>query len=255
MTAVRMVLRKIKRYLYHFLFFPLVLRNSKLEDLKQKYPVYIFHHIPKCAGTSMISVLRQWFFVVKDYWRYYHPGEFPYFLQHPAKIRRLRSCHCLCGHFAEPETHIHKRYPGVFHNENFKIFTFIRDPLEVKISLYYYEKKRGKREGISLEQHLLERENYIAGILDCTLENYKEVLDRYFFIGITEHLQLSMDRLAVLLNKRKIKLPVLNLSHRDSQVSGLTPEITSRFKAANQLDYSIYDHCLARFRKSPAKKT
>ena len=242
-----MVLRKLKRYMYHLLFFPVVLWNSGLEGFKRKYPVYIFHHIPKCAGTSLISALRRWFFVVKDYTRYYHPEELPYFIKHPVDIKALRSYHCLCGHFALPETHIHKRYPGVLHNRNFKIFTFIRDPLEVKISLYYYEKKRGQREGVSLEQHLLERENYIAGVLDCTLDNYKEVLDRYFFIGITEHVQLSMDKLAKLLNKRKVKLPVLNPSRRDPQVSSLPPEIINRFKAANELDYRIYDYCLTRF--------
>jgi hypothetical protein len=142
------------------------------------------------------------------------------------------------------------RYPRVWQNQDFKIFTFIRDPLEIKISLYYFEKKRGQREGISLAQHLLERKNYIAGVLNCTLDNYKEVLDRYFFIGITEHLQSSMDKLADLLNKRKAKLPVLNLSQRDSQVSSLAPEMINRFKAANELDYRIYDYCLTRFRQT-----
>jgi hypothetical protein len=237
--------------MYHLVFFPMVLRNSGLEDFKRKVPVYIFHHIPKCAGTSLISALRRWFFVVKDYTRYYHPEELPYFIKHPVNIQSLRSYHCLCGHFALSETHIHKRYPGVLQDQNVKIFTFIRDPLEVKISLYYYEKKRGQREGISLEQHLLERGNYIAGVLDCTLDNYKEVLDRYFFIGITEHLQLSMDKLAVLLNKRKVKLPVLNPSRRDSQVSSLPSEIVSRFKAANELDYRIYAYCLTRLHQTP----
>lgn len=250
LITIRMILKKIKRYMYYLLFFPVVLRNSRLGDLKKSYPVYIFHHIPKCAGTSMIAVLRRWFFVITDYWRYHHHEELPYFLRHRVNLQILRSCHCLCGHFALPETHIDKRYPGVFHNKNYKIFTFIRDPLEVKISLYYFEKKRGQREGVSLEQHLLERENYIASILGCSLANYKEVLDRYFFIGITEQLELSMGKLAILLNKRKLRLPALNQSQRDSQVSKLQPEMIGRFKVLNELDYRIYDYCLARFRET-----
>ncbi len=253
MITARMVLKRIKRYSYHLAFFPMVLRNSEPGDLKKKYPVYIFHHIPKCGGTSMISVLRRWFFVIKDYLRYSHPEDLPYFIRHPVNIQRLRSYHCLSGHFALPETHLHQRYPQIWQNQDFKIFTFIRNPLEVKISLYYHEKKRGQREGISLEQHLLERENYMASILDCTLDNYKAVLARYFFIGITEHLQSSMDKLAELLNKRKVKLPVLNRSSRDSQAAGLAPEIIRRFKAANELDYRIYDYCLARFRQTHGK--
>lgn len=251
MMPVRLVLKRAKGYLYNIVFFPMVLRNSRTEDLTKKCPVYVFHHIPKCAGTSMISALRHWFFVVKDYMKYHHPGELPFFIRHPVKIQTLSSRHCLCGHFALPDTHLHKRYPGVWHDKDFKIFTFIRDPLEVKISLYYFEKKRGQREGVSLAQHLLERENYIASILDCTIDNYKDVLDRYFFIGITEYLQSSLDKLADRVNKRKVKLPVLNLSHRDSQVSNLSPEMINRFKAANELDYRIYDYCLARFRQTP----
>jgi len=251
MKQVRLVLKRIKGYSYNLVFFPMVWRNSRPRDLKKKYPVYVFHHIPKCAGTSMISALRHWFFVVKDYMRYYHPEELPFFIRHPVNIRKLRSRHCLSGHFALPETHLYKRYPGVWQDRDFKIFTFIRDPLEVKISLYYFEKKRGQREGVSLAQHLLERKNYIAGILDCTIDNYKDVLDRYFFIGITGHLQSSLDKLADLLDKRKVKLPVLNLSQRDSQASNLSPEMINRFKAANELDYRIYDYCLTRFRQTP----
>lgn len=249
MTA-RMTLKKLKQYIYHFVFLPMVLKNSRARDLNKKYPVYIFHHIPKCAGTSMTAVLRRWFFLVKDYIRYGHLEELPYFIRHPVNIQRLRSHHCLSGHFALPETHLHKRYPQIWQNPDFKIFTFIRDPLQVKISLYYQEKKRGQREGISLTRHLLERENYIASILDCTADNYRDVLDRYFFIGITEHLQLSMDKLADLMNKPKVKLPLLNRSPRDSQESDLAPEIIRQFKAANELDYRIYDYCLTRFQQT-----
>jgi len=132
---------KLKQHIYNFVFFPLVLLNSRPGDLIRKYPVYIFHHIPKCAGTSTIFALRHWFLIVKDYWRSYHPEEIPYFIRHRVRLQSLRSYHCLCGHFELPKTRLDKRYPEVLPNQNFKIFTFIRDPLQVKISLYYYEKK------------------------------------------------------------------------------------------------------------------
>jgi hypothetical protein len=250
----RMKAIKLKQHIYNFAFSPLVLLNSKPGDLIDKYPVYIFHHIPKCAGTSAIFALRHWFFIVKDYWSSYHPEETPYFVRNRVKLQSLRSYKCLCGHFDLPETRLYKRYPEVLHNQNFKIFTFIRDPLEVKISLFYYEKKRGRREGISLEQYLLQGNNFIARVLDCTLDNYKEVLDSYFFIGITEHLQLSMDKLAVLLNKRKVKPPVLKQAKRDSQASRLPPGTINRFKARNELDYRVYDYCLSRFQQTPSIK-
>ena len=34
--------------------------------------------------------------------------------------------------------------------------------------------------------------------------NYKEILNRYFFIGITERMQESVNKLAEIFNKRKI---------------------------------------------------
>jgi hypothetical protein len=242
---------KLKQHIYNFAFSPLVLLNSHPRNLFSKYPVYVFHHIPKCAGTRTIFALRHWFLIVKDYWSSYHPEEIPYFIGHRVKLQSLHSYHCLCGHFELPNTHLDKRYPEVLLNQNFKIFTFIRDPLEVKISLYYYEKKRGKHERISLEEYLLQGNNFMARVLDCKPDNYTEVLDRYFFIGITEYLQLSMDKLAVLLNKRKVKLHTLNLSQHDSQESTLSPAIIHQFKAKNELDYRIYDYCLSRFHQTP----
>ena len=241
---------KLKQHIYNLAFFPLVLLNSQPRDFINRYPVYIFHHIPKCAGTSTIFALRHWFFIVKDYWSSYYPEEVPYFIQHPVKLRFLRSYNCLCGHFDLPETHLDKRYREVLHNQKFKIFTFIRDPLELKISLYHFEKKRGNREGISLAQHLLERTNFIASVLNCTLDNYQGVLDRYFFIGISEYLQSSMDKLAVMCNKRKVKLFVLNKSQRDAKLSDIPLALINQFKTKNQLDYRIYEYCLKKFREN-----
>lgn len=57
-------------------------------------PVYVFHHIPKCGGSSINEVLNSWFVTFKDY----RDG---YTLNYPEKIalNSLRSSHCLSGHF------------------------------------------------------------------------------------------------------------------------------------------------------------
>ena len=38
-----------------------------LKHFYPKNPVYIFHHIPKCGGTSLSYILNKWFVVVRDY--------------------------------------------------------------------------------------------------------------------------------------------------------------------------------------------
>jgi len=39
----------------------------KLPFARRKYPIPVFHHIPKCGGTPINSALEQWFNVKRDY--------------------------------------------------------------------------------------------------------------------------------------------------------------------------------------------
>ena len=210
-------------------------------------PVPVFHHIPKCGGTSVIDILRDWFITIEDYrtsWTTQHP---------PLKdLRPLRSCNCLCGHFELEGVHLHQRYPDVLASPRYKIFTFIRDPLQLQLSLFRYERKHNVR-SITLEEHLRLRPNYIASILPATADNYREVLDRYFFVGILEERQLSLDVLAVLLGKPRKKFPWINRTRDTSDSPGrptpLSDEVVTRFKHDNELDYRIYEYCVERFRR------
>lgn len=86
-------------------------------------PVFIFHHMPKCGGTSLINLLDKWFVVIGDYrkdWKSSHKKK--------VNTSKLRSIHCLAGHWELPEVYVNVRYPEVFENDRFKIFTFLRDP-------------------------------------------------------------------------------------------------------------------------------
>jgi hypothetical protein len=228
----------------------LVACHSNWADLFRVKPVYVFHHIPKCGGTSLMKVLRRWFILVRDYVDEAPLAEFQ-LKRHD--LSRLRTRHCLCGHFDIAGCYLHERYPQVVGNKEFRLFTFVRDPLELKISLYFYERKMGRQMAPSLIQRLFEEQNYLSRRFPCTSDNYQEVLDRYFFIGITEHLQDSLDQLADMLGKRRLKVPRLNAAERDNEYYDLSPEVISAFRAANPLDYRIYDYCLQRFlRNSPA---
>ena len=99
--------------------------------LYKKDPVYIFHHMPKCGGTSLSYLLNQWFIVKRDYrkdWNSAHKNKY--------NLNKFRSINCLAGHWELPEVYLNKRYPEVFTNDKYKVFTFLRDPLEHSLSLY-----------------------------------------------------------------------------------------------------------------------
>lgn len=59
-------------------------------------PVLVFHHVPKCGGTSLLAVLDRWFTVCRDYRQGWAQEFGP-----PLDLAALDGRHCLCGHFDE----------------------------------------------------------------------------------------------------------------------------------------------------------
>ena len=207
----------------------------------------------KCGGTSVVITLDKWFKVMfdhtedpnglyqdlNDYYRYKY------------NLENFHSDTCLVAHFQFDGFFLSQRYPEALKRPGeFKTFTFIRDPLQLVISLYYYGRKRIHR---SLENFIMGEENFLAKRFPCNEENYKDVLDRYFFIGIVEKMQESFDRLADLTSKKRIKLPLVNKSVKDDQSSKLSEDFIKRFKENNKLDYLIYEYCMERFLKEKSE--
>jgi hypothetical protein len=215
-------------------------------------PVYVFHHIPKCGGTSMEKVLARWFVFVPDYrtgWSSDIPGK--------KDLRKLRSGHCLVGLYDSEGYYLHQRYPEMLTSDRFRLITLVRDPLQVRLSLYHYEKKL--KVGLynqmnKLEDHVFSGGNYLADRFPATLENYKEVIDRYFFVGILEQPQASLDVLAYMIGKPPQEFPWENAtrSHGGSASDGLSEEQVARFHEKNSLDYLVYDYCVQKFREKLA---
>jgi hypothetical protein len=217
------------------------------ERWTSRNPIYVFHHIPKCGGTSVRQSLDNWLSIVKDY----RKGETR---QYPEKVdlSALRACHCLCGHFEIDGYYLHQRYPEILASDRYRIITFVRDPLQIQLSLFKYEKLKGRAKTDSIVEHLAYRPNYLANRFPAALHDYKKVIDRYFFIGILEEAQKSMDLLASMMGKRPISLPRLNQSRtdrdKDPSEEKISPKVETMFKEDNALDYLVYDYCLAKFK-------
>ena len=209
-------------------------------------PVYVFHHIPKCGGTSLNYLLKQWFVLIKEY-RSGLTGEYPERID----IKRLTSAHCLSGHFETEGYYLHQRYPELLTSEKYRIFTFVRDPLQVRLSLYRYEKKHYGLAGQSVEENLLSQSNYLANRFPVTIDTYKEIIDRYFFIGILEEVQDCINNLAKIIGKKTCPLPWHNKTSGGyfSDSDKISDAVIDEFKEKNRLDYMVYEYCLEKYKK------
>ena len=144
------------------------------------------------------------------------------------------------GHYHLDKSHLNQRYPQ-WKNQGYRLFTFFRDPLDLQISLYYYEILNGRiPAGEPMKERLLLRNNYMAFSLQCNENNYLEILEQYFFIGIMEKYQQSFDLLSKMLGKPPVKLKTYNRSSRGQY--DLSADFIDEFKAKNKLDYQIYNY-------------
>jgi hypothetical protein len=86
----------------------------------------IYPHIPKTAGTTMMSILKQNY--NSGFYRVMNQGNYRDWLREPRNVREATTC--LQGHFTYG---VHKHISGPY-----QYMTFLRDPVERVISFYYY---------------------------------------------------------------------------------------------------------------------
>ncbi len=190
----------------------------------------------------MREALDAWFHVNQDY-----QGQDPHEYLPPIDLKDLNSHNCVVGHFGHEGQYLDQRYPQVFSGyraaQRYRVFTFMRDPLKMRCSLYRHDLKLGVNRHPDMVSSIMSYNNYFARILHLDQGNWRATLERYFFIGNADDLQVSFDHLAELVNRPKVVLPKTNTTKRDASntVAALSAAEIAAFKASNQLDYEIFD--------------
>lgn len=210
-------------------------------------------HLPKCGGSSFKAALRRWY-GKKLHFHYYDEEH----KRAPSQLASYRirlaskvfSGYCVHGHF--------NKYRGFGINEYYphakQFISFVRDPLEILISNYYFVNKKvmfrdGKRYRLQmdineyLEKVIDEAQSwYMAFFPDrnehMSIPDYIE--SKFIFIGVMEEYQKSLDILADILGKPRFMIPEYNVTERDPYT--LDDQLLSRFRDAYALDYKIYDY-------------
>lgn len=213
-------------------------------------------HIPKTGGHSFREILKKWF--KENFLRHYFDEK----RNKMPERHELRPGICICGHFNKKRNFgIQDYYPGVD-----QFITILRDPFEILVSRYFFEKKRemnnfSYRDGKPLKltddiDEYLEKEmgrpDYHPNILDympvaMTSENYKDVIHHCFiFIGILEEFQYSIDKIAQKLDFPTYPAEIMNKSRRFERV---LPEFRQRFIQGHPLEYDVYHYVEENYRK------
>ena len=163
---------------------------------------------------------------------------------------------CVHGHF-EPGVDT----VGVFdyYPDSKQFITLYRDPLELQLSFYSYQRKLIKDGALFWNGEKITDDSYLGKDVDEHLElksqydwlrrfipweidmdNYKKIIeDNFIHIGITEDLQQSINIFADKLNKKAIQVPMENATSRKEKPSESS---IRKFKEKHQLEYAFYEY-------------
>lgn len=201
-------------------------------------------HIPKCGGQTLNAVLKDWF--GENFFTHY----FQVNNRKPEKLNFSGNI-CIHGHFNNSKGFGAKQY----YPESEQFVTFVRDPLEIGISNYFFWKrvarKRQLDRGIiklggyhdykNIDDFFLKRPNsHIFNFIPFELNenNYREIIrENFIYIGLTKNLQDSVNALSEILRFPKLNVKKLNRSERDSQLS---EEIKEKFIIENRFVFKVY---------------
>ncbi|NLU39527.1 MAG: sulfotransferase family 2 domain-containing protein [Bacteroidales bacterium] len=214
-------------------------------------PIIVIH-TPKTAGTSAYQIFKSWF--GNNLLDHYYD---PYTKSNPRKydiwnLHDYQKPVAIYGHFNKARQFgIKDYYPDVT-----QFITFLRDPYEINISYYFYQKKRSNlRNDIfsppegTIEEFLKKSKSNILNFFpsDITFDNFKDIIEEnYIEIGLVEFFEESFIKISEKLNMpfNKSMLCHLNETTRNHEIS---KELKDIFIANNQLEYAIYNYILNKY--------
>ena len=205
-------------------------------------------HVPKCAGTTFLGVLRSVYGQERVYRDY---SDFP------ASGRSLMNTDFTKWEKTKKREDINniKRLGfnvvhGHFINSKYNEFTgakkvaWIRDPVDRIVSHYFHAKKR--KDTIQLEEFI--EDKYIKDFMYLFLRTTNP--DDFDFIGISEIFEQEVDRLAEMMgwNKKRYRTSVVQVQNRNAKVNyqnfKVPEHIMKKIVENNPLDFELYNRTL-----------
>ncbi len=201
-------------------------------------PRYIFHHLPKSGGISVRKMFESWFTVVRDYREPWGPVD-----PAPLDLNTLGPDHLLTGHYATDGVPLAARYPETADPARWRRISFLRDPLELALSYYFFERvTRGQHDPTfcakPLGQFLRDYPGLYLAHFECTRDNWQETLESYWFLGTLERLPDCMGWLAKTLGKPPPE--VIRHDHATPRTEAPEPEDVAVFARNMALEFEIY---------------
>lgn len=205
-------------------------------------------HIPKCGGTSLTDILSTWF-GKRLYLHYYDEkrAKMPERIATKTVFNTYKSNICIHGHFNRKRGFgVDDYYPNID-----QAITFLRDPLEVQQSVFFYNHKLKNAGNLFRDGRKMEIPNDIDEFLETSKPYFRlflpeninsENLDYYFekyfvHVGVMEYYEKSVQILSEKLKKKFVNVPFENKSSRFVTPSNSSVQL---FLEKCKFEYDLY---------------
>lgn len=212
-------------------------------------PVYIYQHVPKCGGTSFRSACARFFTEIhevppkKD-----DPEAWESFQRNKVDFSTLPTDTIVTGHLIHDGLRPRERYAQEIAGGGVHVITVLREPLSRMISGYTYALQLGKNLPVTLDQRLRKAKNPMSRYLGFDGQDAGAFVKSFFLVGLTEHLQTTIDLLANAVGKETVEVPRVNVTKERAKPE-IAEETVTVFRANNARDYELYETAVRIFQE------